>query len=253
MKPKTPYRLKEYRLTEYESGGIRWETHFDFGRQRSGACFIQGNILIIKPWSEEKDGFLIGEFLDQLKNLPAWDKTLYYCFFSELLDIKAGRKLTADRLKQMSFRMNTHQAEAEGLKALRPGPYRIDRYRITINDDRTIAWQMPGGMNRIIGGQGLIESGILFLGPMAGGELKQNKQEFLYQLSRLPQWNITTAWCRHSALRPCQEKQQIKAPGKISTQPKKLIDPVYLEHPSITPEALKWSLPPNSHPLALLF
>ena len=69
-----------------------------------------------KPWSEEKDGFLIGEFLDQLKKLPAWDKTLYYCFFSELLDIKTGRKLTADRLHKCPSRMNTHQPKQRGLK-----------------------------------------------------------------------------------------------------------------------------------------
>ena len=249
MQPKTSYLLREYRITEYESGVLWWETHFDFGRQRSGECFIQGNILIIKPWSEEKDGLLIGEFLDQLKKLPSWDKTLYYCFFSELLEVKTGRKLTADLLKQMSFRINTQPVEPEGLKGLRPGLYRIDRYRITVNEDRTISWQTPGGMNQIIGGQGLIESDILFLGPMVGGELKQNKQKFLYHLSRLPQWTITTAWCRHSALRTCQEKQQVKSPGEISTQPKKLIDPVGLEHPSIsTPSPKKEPLPKQPSP-----
>jgi hypothetical protein len=239
MEPKTSYRLKEYRITEYKTGVLWWETHFDFGRQRSGECFILGNILIIKPWSDENDGLLIGEFLDQLKKLPSWDKTLYYCFASELLDVKTGRKPTTDLLNQMSLRMNTQTAETEGLKGLRPGSYRIDRYRIAVNDDRTISWQTPGGMNQIIGGQGLIESDILFLGPMVGGELKQNKQEFLDQLSHLPQWTITTAWCRHSALRFCMEKQKVKSPGEIPTQPKRLIDPVSLEHPSMSTQSPK--------------
>ena len=190
---------------------------------------------------------MIGEFLDQLKKLPSWDKTLYYCFFSELLEVKTGRRLTADLVKQMSFGMNTRQAETEGLKGLKPGLYRIDRYRISVNDDRTISWHTPGGMNRIIGGQGIIESRILFLGPVVGSELKQNKQEFLHHLSRLPQWTITTVWCRHSALRSCQEKQQVKTPGEISTQPKKFIEPVGLEHPSISTQSPKKE-PPLKQP-----
>jgi hypothetical protein len=245
MQIKASYRLRSYRITEYETGVLWWETHFDFGKQRSGECFIHGNLLIIKPWSAEKDGLLIGEFFDQLKKLPSWDKTLYYCFFSELLDVKTGQKLTAELLKQMSLRMNTQQAEPDGLIGLMPGPYRIDRYRITINNERTIAWQTPGGRNRIIGGQGLIESDLLFLGPMVGGELKQSKQEFLYHLSRLPQWNSTLVWCRYSALRPCRDKKQVKSPGKISTQPKKLIDPVGLEHLSISPQSPPKEPPPK--------
>jgi hypothetical protein len=232
MQIKASYRLRSYRITEYETGGLWWETHFDFGRQRSGECLIHGNILILKPWSNEKDGLLIGEFLDQLKKLPSWDKTFYYCFFSELLDVKAGQRLTAELLKQTFFREDTRPPGTGRLKGSQPGSYRIDRYRITIDTEGTVSWQTSKDMNRIIGGQGIIESGILFLGPMVGGELKQNKQEFLYHLSRLPQWTITTAWCHHSALRSCQEKQQVKTPREISTQPNKSVDPVGLEHPS---------------------
>jgi hypothetical protein len=233
------YRLRSYRIAEYENEQLWWETHFDFGRQRSGECFILGNILIINPWSDEKDGLLIGEFLDQLKKLASWDKTPYYCFGSELLDVKTGRKPTSDLFKQMSFRMNTQNAEAEGLKELHPGPHRINRYRITVNEDRSISWQTPGGMDRIIGGQGRIESDILFLEPRVDGEVTQSKRDFLYHLSRLPQWTLTTAWCRHSALRSCQEKQKVKFSRKISTPPKEAIGPVGLEHHSISTQSQK--------------
>ena len=245
MKIKASYRLRSYRISEYETGVFWWETHFDFGKQRSGECFIQGKILIIKPWSDEKDGLLIGEFLAQLKKLPVWDKTLYYCFASELLDIKTGQKPTADRFNQLSSRINIQQPETEELKSLIPGSYRIDRYRIAINDDRTISWQTPRGINRIIGGQGQIESGILFLGPIVGGEIKEDKQEFLYHLSRLPQWTITRIWCRYSALRACREKQPIKPSGNISTPPKRLIDPISREHPSIPPQGSRKEPPPK--------
>jgi hypothetical protein len=73
MKQKCAYRLKQYRIIEYENGLLWWETHYDFGRQRIGDCFIYGNILIIGHCGEEKDGALIGEFLDSLKRLTPWD------------------------------------------------------------------------------------------------------------------------------------------------------------------------------------
>jgi hypothetical protein len=47
MKIKNSYRLGSYRITEYETGGLWWETHFDFGKQRSGEFFLKGNILTI--------------------------------------------------------------------------------------------------------------------------------------------------------------------------------------------------------------
>ncbi len=247
MKIRASYRLRSYRISEYETGVFWWETHFDFGRQRSGECFILGNILILKPWSDERDGLLIGEFLDQLKKLPVWDRTLYYCFASELLDIKTGRKPTADRFTQLSPRINTQQPETEELKSLIPGSYRIDRYRIAINTEGTVSWQTSKDMDRIIGGEGLIESGILFLGPMVGGEIKQNKQEFLYHLSRLPQWTITRVWCRYFALRACREKQPTQSLGSISTPPKKVVDLITLEHPLISPQGTP-KVPPPKQP-----
>jgi hypothetical protein len=141
--------------------------------------------------------------------------------------------------------MNTQNAEAEGLKELHPGPYRINRYRITVNEDRSISWQTPGGMDRIIGGQGRIESDILFLEPRVDGEVKQSKQDFHYHLSRLPQWTITTAWCRHSTLRSCREEQKVKFSRKISTPPKEAIDPVGLKHHFIFTQNQKNETPPK--------
>ena len=230
MKQKNVYRFRQYRIIEYENGLLWWETHYDFGMQRGGECFIYGNILIIGPWREEKDGSLIGESLDALKKLPPWDRTLYSCQASELLDSTTGRRLTDNFLKRMSLLEDTPQKGQNALKDLRPGLFRIDRYRISINDDHTISWQTPGGMNRIIGGRCFIESNILFLGPEVGGELKQDKQEFLKNLSQLPQWNGTMAWCRHSVLRSCQEHQPTRFVTKISTKPEESNKPEELDH-----------------------
>ena len=93
-------------------------------------------------------------------------------------------------------------------------------------------------MDRIIGGQGLIESGILFLRPMAGGELKQNKQEFLYQFISFAAMDhyhgLVSAIPLYGLVR---RNNKPNLPEKFQLQPKKLIDSVYLEHPSITPRS----------------
>ena len=74
--------------------------HFNFGVQRSGKCFILGNILIIGHWSHEESGYLQLEFSEQLQKLPVWNKTHYYCFASELLDVSTGQSLTNDFLER---------------------------------------------------------------------------------------------------------------------------------------------------------
>lgn len=217
MKQKNIYRLRQYRIIAYENGLLWWESHFGFGRQRSGEGLVYGSILIMGPWKDEKDGPLIGEFLDPLKKLPPWDRTLYYCQSSELLDIVTGRRLTEPFLKRMSFLAEPGKKGPNALEDLQPGLFRIGRYRISINDDRSISWQTSGGINRIIGGPGFIESNILFLGPEVGGELKQDKQKFLKNLSRLPQWNNTLAWSRHFSLQSCRENQPTRLDTEIST------------------------------------
>lgn len=225
MEIKSAYRLHSYRITEYETGLLWWETHFDFGRLRGGECFIHGNTLILKPWSEDKHGALIGEFLDPLKKLPLWRETPYYCFASELLEVKTGRKLPPDFLKHRPSFLVNPIAGPKTSEPLPPGQYRIDRYRITVNADLSIFWQAPGGVNRIIGGKARIESDILCLGPQAGQEVEQNKQEFVYQLSALPLWSATRVWCRHSALRFCGKEESPGLSPIISPTVKESGDP----------------------------
>jgi hypothetical protein len=79
MTGETSYRLGRYKITESSNGGLRWESHSGFSETRTGACYIEGNILIIGPWDDEKPGFLKREFMEHLKPLPAWEKTDYYC------------------------------------------------------------------------------------------------------------------------------------------------------------------------------
>src|SRR5512143_3333705 len=100
------YKLKQYRIIQDENCLLWWEMHYGFGVQRQGMCFIHNDILIIGPCTREEIGYLKREFLDGLEKLPLWNKTKYYCFASELLDVASGRSLNHYFLDQMSFSMN---------------------------------------------------------------------------------------------------------------------------------------------------
>jgi hypothetical protein len=214
MQIRAAYRLRSYRITEYENGLFWWESHFDFGRQRGGECYLYGDILIIKHWSSENDGLLIGEYLDHLKKLPPWTKTRYYCFASELLDIRSGRKLAEDFLRQRNFDGRHARKGPDGQEGAPGGPFKLDRYLITIGGDGSVLWEVTGSLNRILSGRGKIESDILFLEPGVKEESGLSRQQFLERLSQAPPWQGSSAWCRHSGLQPCREEKDSPAPKK---------------------------------------
>lgn len=56
MQIKTSYRLRSYRIIEYENGLLRWKTHYDFGVHRSGECFICRNVLFAGKRQQEERG-----------------------------------------------------------------------------------------------------------------------------------------------------------------------------------------------------
>jgi hypothetical protein len=231
---KNLFQMHHYQITEYANGSLWWEAHSDFGMQKGGECFIWGSILLINPWSEEKIGLLIGEFLDSLKKLPHWNKTNYYCFVSELLVVKTGRKPSAEFIKKMYAEQVKNSGQVN-YKDIPSGSYRIDRYLIIINEDQTISWRTSGHFDQIHVGKAFIESGILFLESNVVDESKQKKREFISTLSKSPNWNITLLWCRHSALRSCREKEPVKF-SKI-----KSIEPPASTHP-ISPEPIRINL-----------
>jgi hypothetical protein len=68
-----------------------WETHAGFGRLRAGKCFIVGEILFIGPYKTEKPGFLKGEFIEPLNELPKWEKTKHFCSSYSIYNCKTGR------------------------------------------------------------------------------------------------------------------------------------------------------------------
>jgi hypothetical protein len=211
----TIYRLGEYRIIEYENGLLWWERLFNFGVQHSGKCFILGDILIIGHWSHEEAGYLQLEFSEQLQKLPVWDKTRYYCFASELLDISTVQSLSNDSLER--YITLTSSTGSKSLMNMSPGMFRLGRYQIAVTDQGEVLWQTYEGLHRVVGGQCVIESDVLFIGPQEYDEGNQSKREFLNKLNQLPKWDKSMAWCRSVVLRTCHvEVQQTKNPDSIN-------------------------------------
>jgi hypothetical protein len=85
------YKLAEYKIIEYGYGDLWWESHFGLGTLKSGKCFINGDILFIKPNNSTGPGFLKGEFLDHLNKLSKWQKTEFYCTSYKIYECESGR------------------------------------------------------------------------------------------------------------------------------------------------------------------
>jgi hypothetical protein len=201
-------RLGEYLITEFENGQLQWESHIALGMQRSGKCFVLDNILIIGHCREEDHGYLKLEFQDQLRKLPPWTKTAYYCRSINLLDVITGQVVTEDFLHDI-----TTLAQIKGVSAIsgtdmKQGAFKLGKYHINVAADGNISWQCIADLNKIIGGPCRIESNVLFICPQSYVQEYQNKQEFLVKLRLLPQWNNTIAWCKGMVLDECQRQQE---------------------------------------------
>ncbi len=183
MQNKRPYRLGEYRITDYENGRLTWEGHIGFGVQQRGNGYILGDVLLLGLASQAENGFLIGEFLNHLKKMAVWEKTRYYCHTSELLETATGLGLSEDFLNRVSF------LEKMTPRVLKPGMFRLGKYRIIVTADHKVVWQTSGGVNRVVGGPGRVESGLLILGPQEEDEEGPRKRDLLDQLSQLPKWD----------------------------------------------------------------
>jgi len=211
MVPKDVYRLKDYRICRLANGRIWWEAHSEFGSQISGPCYIWGDILLIGKRCHEEIGFLKSEFLDSLRKLPPWQKTRYYCFASALLDVHTGHVVNEDRLVQIIPRQGKSATWAGTMHPRESGSFRLGRYHISVKSDDQIAWKCSAGADRIIVGQAVIESGILFLGPGQTGGEKTTKKEYLGTLRKLPEWGQTILWCRSLGLKSVSKAEKPKS------------------------------------------
>jgi len=85
------YKLSEYKIIEHLDGDLWWESHFGLGTLKTGKCFINKDILFIKPSDNTGPGFLKGEFLDHLKKLPRWKKLNSIAQASRFMNVNPAR------------------------------------------------------------------------------------------------------------------------------------------------------------------
>jgi hypothetical protein len=205
----TAYRLAEYKVIENEHGDLWWETHIGLGSQKSGKCFINEDILFIKPSDSIGPGFLKGEFLDHLSKLPKWEKTKYYCASYKIHKCKSG---SGKPIFDGSDRQGLNKAillkngliQNEAIKTRRKSfkvdtvahnCYRLRRHEIVEKDNGQFFWKSHGGPGRSTTGRCHIKGRILFLEP---GETERSnliKKEFRKQLNGLPDWERTKYFC----------------------------------------------------------
>jgi len=202
------YRLGDFIIIEHSGVLLTWVTHIALGAQRSGRCFIVGNILLIGSLDREGDGFLKLEFNEHLKKLPTWDKTRYYCFASSLRKVGTEQNLESYLKEQLSIdKIGMESVNITGLST-----FRLYRYKINVGENSIISWQTIGELDRTIGGRCFIESGILFIGPKENElEGAQSRKIFLNELKLLPQWDKTFAWGHYRTLRICEESKERKS------------------------------------------
>ena len=202
------YRLGDFIIIEHSGVLLTWVTHIALGAQRSGRCFIVGNILLIGSLDLEEPGFLKLEFHEHLMKLPPWDKTRYYCFASSLRKVGTEQSLA----RYLRGHLAIDKIGTGSINITEPGTYRLGRYKITIGENSIISWQTIGELNRTISGKCFTESGILFIGPkeneLDGG---QSRKEFFNELKLLPEWDKTFAWGHYGSLRVCKESRTRKS------------------------------------------
>jgi hypothetical protein len=206
------YRLGDFIIIEHSGVLLTWVTHIALGAQRSGRCFILGNILLIGSLDREEAGFLKLEFHEHLMKLPPWNKTRYYCFASSLRKVGTKQSLASYLREQLPI----DKIGMESVNITAPGIYRLNRYKIAVSENSIISWKTIGELNRTIGGKCFTESGILFIGPKENEiDEGQSRKIFLNELKLLPQWDKTFAWAHYGSLKIREESRKRKSDKAI--------------------------------------
>jgi hypothetical protein len=196
----TYYRLAEYKIIEGEDGLIWWEAHSSFCAVKMGRCFVNGSILFIEHGhASEENGFLKGDFLDQLNSLPNWKKTKYYCTKFNLVKCKIKQN------RQASFTFNQFlQASSQ-----RDVSYRLGQYEIVETKDGGLLWKFYSGRWTIKTGTCYVDGNILFLRHRETEITKIPKNIFMERLILLPFWEKTKFFCHNYTLHSCETNEII--------------------------------------------
>ena len=221
------YRLGEYKIIESGTGQLTWEAHFGFGEFQMGRCFTKGSILFIGPPENCQNGFLKGEFLDDLKKYPKWGKTKFYCIGVGVHHCKNGKSVTKEEMMLWTF----GRSPGEGIEIHRGAPeifsncaaagkvlenavYRLQRYEVIVKTDGQIFSRTYSGSNSVSSGNCFILENILFIGPQQNKPSNFNKRQFLANLRQLPIWDQTAYFSKRFSLHECEPGNEVKEERK---------------------------------------
>jgi hypothetical protein len=189
------YRLAEYKIIEGENGHMWWETHSGFCSVKTGRCFVNGSILFIENGhTSEENGFLKGDFLDQLNRLPKWKKTIYYCTGFTINKCRADQEKKSPSANT-KFSQPTTQEDIS---------YRLGQFEIIEKKDGKLLWKSYSGRGTIKVGKGYVDGNILFFRRGEAEKTKIIKKVFLERLFLLPTWEKTNFFCQHYTLYSCE-------------------------------------------------
>jgi hypothetical protein len=229
------YKLNEYKIIESYGGELRWESHSGIGRLQEGRCFKKGMILFIGSSESDRIGFLKGEFLDHLKQLPVWLKTKYYCRGFEVYHCKTGKKVT--KAEMQLWMLDRSIDEGGRIFKEEPGQswdgistrratgdvsFMLQRYEIIKKADGQIIWKTHAGPNTAIVGNCIILEDILFIGSRQDEQSTFDRRQFLTNLQQLPKWDQTRYYCPKLSLHDCKTENRLqeerkRRPGKGRT------------------------------------
>jgi nicotinic acid mononucleotide adenylyltransferase len=189
------YRLAEFKIIESKDGFIWWETHSGFCSVKMGRCFVSGKILFIESGhTSEDNGFLKGEFLDELNRFPKWQKTNYYCTSFNIVNCKADQKIKFPSANY-KFPKPTTQEDVS---------FRLGQFEIIEKRDCKLLWKSYSGRADMKVGKAFVDGNILFLGRGEAEKTGIIKKDFLERLSMLPAWEKTDYFCQHYTLYSCE-------------------------------------------------
>ena len=226
MKAKT-YRLDEYKIIQFDTGQLMWEAHFGFGQFQTGRCFAKGSILFIGPAENRENGFLKGEFLDDLKRYPQWIGTKYFCIGFDIKHCKNGKRLT---IKELMWWTLCHSS-GEGVKIHRDASrnfsnsaatekvkenveYRLQQDEIIVRTDGQIVSRTFTRSNFVKSGNCFILENILFIGLQQNEPFALNKRQFIVKLCQLPRWDRTNFFCKRFSLNACYPDSMLQGEWK---------------------------------------
>ena len=207
-----------------------------------GRCFIHGNILFIEPGQTSDDnGFLKGDFLDQLNRLPIWIRTNYYCTNFNIVKCKAYQKIEPPLVSG-----NISQtATAENIS------FRLSQFEITVKGDNELIWKSYIGQKALNVGKAFVHSDILFLAHGVSVKTDILKKYFLEHLPLLPPWKRTKYFCRQYTLYNCNTNSQCHELDENDLSSKRIYDMATIkqifprEEPNFKPQNEVKNIPRN--------